>query len=62
MRHHIQTKSFLERGGFGLLALVALIIFVFDVLPALRLLLAALFPGGVFNPDAMLSALSSRSA
>ena len=62
MRHRAQTKSFLERGGFGLLALVALIVFAFDVLPAARLLLAALFPGGVFSPDAMLSALSSRSA
>ncbi|MFL5191761.1 MAG: ABC transporter permease [Microvirga sp.] len=62
MRHRAQNKSFLERGGFGLLALVALIVFAFDVLPAARLLLAALFPGGVFNPDAMLSALSSRSA
>jgi iron(III) transport system permease protein len=62
VRHRIQTKSFLERGGFGLLALVALIVFAFDVLPAGRLLLAALFPDGVFNPDAMLSALSSRSA
>lgn len=62
MRNRIQTKSFLERGGFGLLALVALIVFAFDVLPALRLLLAALFPGGAFNPDILLSALSSRSA
>jgi iron(III) transport system permease protein len=62
VRHRAQTKSFLERGGFGLLALVALIVFAFDVLPAARLLLAALFPGGVFNPDAMLSTLSSRSA
>jgi iron(III) transport system permease protein len=60
--HRAQTKSFLERGGFGLLALVALLVFAFDVLPAIRLLLAALFPGGVFDPDAMLSALSSRSA
>jgi iron(III) transport system permease protein len=62
VRHRAQNKSFLERGGFGLLALVALIVFAFDVLPAARLLLAAIFPGGVFNPDAMLSALSSRSA
>ncbi|WP_343058418.1 iron ABC transporter permease [Microvirga mediterraneensis] len=62
MRDRLQTKAFLERGGFGLLALVALLVFAFDVLPALRLLIAALFPGGAFNPDAMLSALSSRSA
>ncbi|MGO4523702.1 ABC transporter permease [Microvirga sp. 2MCAF35] len=62
MRHRIQTKSFLERGGFGLLALVALLVFAFDVLPALRLLIAALFPGGVLNPDIMLAALSSRAA
>ncbi|MEE1610295.1 ABC transporter permease [Microvirga sp. CF3016] len=62
MRDRIPSKSFLERGGFGLLALVALIVFAFDVLPAWRLLWAALFPGGVFNPDAMLAALTSRSA
>lgn len=62
MRHRIQSKSFLERGGFGLLALVALTVFAFDVLPAIRLLSAALFPGGGFAPDAMLSALSGRSA
>jgi iron(III) transport system permease protein len=62
VRHRIQSKSFLERGGFGLLALVALIVFAFDVLPAIRLLSAALFPGGDFAPDAMLSALSGRSA
>ena len=62
MRHRIQSRSFLERGGFGLLALVALTVFAFDVLPAIRLLSAALFPGGGFAPDAMLSALSGRSA
>jgi iron(III) transport system permease protein len=39
-----------------------LIVLAFDVLPAWRLLWAALFPGGVFNPDAMLAALTSRSA
>ncbi|WP_114944892.1 ABC transporter permease [Microvirga calopogonii] len=62
MRDRIQTKSFLERGGFGLLALVASVVFAFEVLPGLRLLIAALFPGGVLNPDAMLAALSSRAA
>ncbi|WP_262270048.1 ABC transporter permease [Microvirga yunnanensis] len=62
MRRRAQSRSFLERGGFGLLALVALIVVAFDVLPALRLLWAALLPGGVLNPDAMLAALSSRSA
>ncbi len=62
MRRKAQDRSFLERGGFGLLALVGLLVFAFDVLPAIRLLLAALFPGGIFDPDAMLSALSSRSA
>ncbi|MBM6578874.1 iron ABC transporter permease [Microvirga sp. BT689] len=62
MRQHISTKSFLERGGFGLLAFVALTVLAFDVLPAARLLLQALAPGGSFNPDAALSALSSRSA
>jgi iron(III) transport system permease protein len=39
-----------------------LIVLAFDVLPAWRLLWAALFPGGVFDADAMLAALTSRSA
>jgi iron(III) transport system permease protein len=39
-----------------------LIVFALDVLPAARLVLAALAPGGVFNPDAALSALAGRSA
>lgn len=62
MRHRIQTQSFLERGGFGLLAFVVVAVLAFDVLPAGRLLLAALVPGGSFDPAAMLAALSGRSA
>ncbi len=62
MRRQPQAKSFLERGGFGLLALIALAVFAFDVLPAVRLVLAAFAPGEAFSPDAALSALSSRSA
>lgn len=62
MNDRIPGKSFLERGGFSLLALVALIVLAFDILPAWRLLWAALFPGGAFSPDAMLAALTSRSA
>lgn len=62
MRDRAHATSFLERGGFGLLALVALFIVAFDVLPAARLLLTALAPGGAFDPDKALSALASRSA
>jgi iron(III) transport system permease protein len=39
-----------------------LAVVIFDVLPAGRLLLTALVPGGVFDPDKALSALASRSA
>ncbi|MDF2973419.1 MAG: iron transporter permease, partial [Microvirga sp.] len=62
MRHRIHAKSFLERGGFGLLAPIALAVVIFDVLPAGRLLLTALAPGGVLDPDKALAALASRSA
>ncbi len=62
MRHRTHTRSFLERGGFGLLALVVSIVLAFEVLPALRLLLTALAPGGAFDPGKALSVLSSRAA
>ncbi|WP_081928824.1 iron ABC transporter permease [Microvirga sp. BSC39] len=62
MRHRTHAKSFLERGGLGLLAPIALAIIAFDLLPAGRLLLTALAPGGVFDPDKALTALASRSA
>ncbi len=62
MNDRHQSKSFLERGGIGLLALVALVVFVFDLLPAARLLFTALAPGGNFNPETALAALTSRSA
>ncbi len=62
MRHGTRHKSFLERGGVGLLAPIALAVVIFDVLPAGRLLLTALAPGGVFDPDKALAALASRSA
>ncbi|WP_230530644.1 ABC transporter permease [Microvirga roseola] len=61
IRSH-QIRPFLERGGFGLLALLALIVLVFDILPAGRLIVAALFPGGVFAPENALSVIGSRSA
>ncbi|WP_445501564.1 ABC transporter permease [Microvirga sp. G4-2] len=62
MRYRPHDRSFLERGGFGLLALVALILVALEILPALRLLLTALAPGGIFDPGKALSALSSRAA
>ncbi|MGF9756985.1 iron ABC transporter permease [Microvirga sp. 0TCS3.31] len=62
MRHRAHAKSFLERGGLGLLAPIALAVLIFDVLPAGRLLLTALAPGGVFDPNKALAALVSRSA
>nr|WP_210330975.1 iron ABC transporter permease [Microvirga terrestris] len=52
----------MERGGLSLLAPIALAVLIFDVLPAGRLLLTALAPGGVFDPDKAVSALASRSA
>jgi iron(III) transport system permease protein len=39
-----------------------LVVFIFDLLPAARLLFTALAPGGAFNPEAALAALTSRSA
>ncbi|MDQ4136721.1 MAG: iron ABC transporter permease [Pseudomonadota bacterium] len=62
MRHRTYSKSFLERGGFGLLAPIALAVIAFDLLPAGRLLQTALAPGGTFDPDKAFSALASRSA
>jgi iron(III) transport system permease protein len=62
VRHRTQAKSFLERGGLGLLAPIALAVLAFDVLPAARLLLTALAPGGVFDPDKAFAALAGRSA
>lgn len=62
MRRQKTIRSFLERGGFSLLAPVALLVLLFDLLPAARLLLAALAPGGVFAPENALSVIGSRSA
>ncbi|WP_414475017.1 ABC transporter permease [Microvirga sp. M2] len=62
MRHRTTNTPFLERGGFGLLAFVALVVFAFEIMPALRLLLTALAPGGSLDPGKALAALSGRSA
>jgi len=62
VRDRADTKSFLERGGFGLPALIVLAIAAFDVLPAARLLLTALAPKGVLDAGPMLFALVSRAA
>ena len=62
MKNRTHAKSFLERGGVSLLALVALIVLAFEVLPALRLLLMAMAPGGTFDPGKALAALAGRSA
>jgi len=55
-------KAFFARGGFGLLALLVVLTFAFDILPAVRLIGAALAPGGTFAPDNALSVIASRSA
>ncbi|HEX2554976.1 MAG TPA: iron ABC transporter permease [Microvirga sp.] len=57
-----RTESLLERGGAGLLAFVVLAVLVFDLLPAGRLLLAAVAPGGTFAPERALEVVSSRGA
>jgi iron(III) transport system permease protein len=57
-----RTDSLLERGGAGLLAFVVVAVLVLDLLPAGRLLLAALAPGGTFAPDRALEVVSSRGA
>lgn len=61
MRARHPARSLLERGGTGLLAPLALLILLFDLLPAARLALAALFPGGVFDPSNALEVMASRS-
>lgn len=62
MRRRGRERAFFERGGFGLLALLAVLAFAFDILPAARLIGAALAPGGVFAPENALSVIASRSA
>jgi len=62
VRHRVRERAFFERGGFGLLALLAVLTFTFDVLPAARLIGAALAPGGTFTLDNALSVIASRSA
>jgi iron(III) transport system permease protein len=52
----------LERGGAGLLVFVAVTIVLLDLLPAGRLLYAALAPGGVFAPERAWEAMTSRGA
>ena len=61
MRPAGTANTLLERGGYGLLAFVVLLVLLFDVLPATRLLLAAFAPGGAFAPEAALAVLASRS-
>lgn len=61
MRPAGTANTLLERGGYGLLAFVVLLVLFFDVLPVTRLLLAAFAPGGAFAPDAALAVLASRS-
>lgn len=62
MRRDSRDRTFFQRGGFGLLALLAVLTFAFDILPAARLIGAALAPGGTFSPDNALSVITSRSA
>ncbi|MCB5175311.1 ABC transporter permease [Microvirga lenta] len=62
MRRIPRDRGFSEQGGFGLLALLVVLALAFDVLPAARLIAAAVAPGGTFAPDNALSVIASRSA
>jgi iron(III) transport system permease protein len=55
-------RSLLERGGAGLLAFVVASVFLLDLLPAGRLLWAAIAPGGVLAPERALEVISGRGA
>jgi iron(III) transport system permease protein len=55
-------QTWLERESRGLVVLVALCALLFAVLPFGRLLIAALAPGGQFNPAAALAELSRRGS
>src|SRR5215218_5602743 len=55
-------RSLLDRGGFGLLVFVVGTVLAFDVLPAVRLLFAALAPSGVLAPERAWEVITSRSA
>ena len=48
--------------GLGLPILIGLVALVLGALPFLRLVLAALAPGGVWAPDAALAEIGSRAA
>ncbi|MDQ4060531.1 MAG: ABC transporter permease subunit [Pseudomonadota bacterium] len=52
----------LAREGLGLLALLVAAVLLFDLLPFLRLALAAFAPQGSFAPEAALTEITSRAA
>ncbi|WP_084731481.1 ABC transporter permease [Microvirga vignae] len=62
MKRQKPIPSFLERGGLSLLALPALLLLLLDLLPAARLLLAAVAPGSLFDPGKALEVVASRPA
>lgn len=58
----VSERTWLERESRGLVVLVVACALVFALLPFGRLLLAALAPGGQFNPGAAIAELSRRAA
>src|SRR5262249_52447080 len=56
------TPDWTRREGNGFIAVLLLCVLVFAALPFGRLLLAALAPGGSFNPSASFAAATSRLA
>src|SRR5882672_5235350 len=58
----LRASDWVRREGDGFVALLLFCVVVFAALPFARLLIAALAPGGNFNPSATLSAATNRVA
>src|SRR5688572_1336464 len=57
-----RAPDWMRREGDGFVAVLLLCVLVFAALPFARLLIAALAPGGSFNPSASFAAATSRVA
>jgi iron(III) transport system permease protein len=57
-----QPAPWIAREGGGFVALLALVVVLLGLLPASRLIVAALAPGWAFNPQSALAEITSRSA
>ena len=62
MMGRLGASDWVRREGDGFVALLVVCVVVFAALPFARLLIAALAPGGNFNPSATLAAATSRVA